>query len=442
MALVSTELQAAEPDLAVNLADEALANEQRKRKALRRMKLIPLSLLLLAAVMFAISWRVQQDPDSADFWGYVRAASEAGMVGGLADWFAVTALFRRPLGLPIPHTNLIANKKDQLGESLGEFVQTNFLTEANIRQKIASTAPAKRIGEYLEQPDHREYIVAEGSNAAVAALESVDDADVAALLKNLVMEHSSHFEWAPPLGELLDSMLAARSHDPAVDGLLRLGRDWLLANEATVTKLIADIGPAQDWAPARAIHEAVGRRVWRDVLKWAEDVNRDPDHDARKVIDEWLVTFADRLQHDPEMIANVEQLKQRILASDDSHRVLASVWPAAKQLLIRALQDPDSELRQRANEALGDFAQRLTTDEELQRRMDARIESAAAYVVNRYGGEIVTVITDQVARWDASEASRRIELQVGRDLQFIRVNGTVVGALAGLVIHFVAVNLL
>ena len=405
------------------------------------MKAVPLALLLLAAAAFVLAWVMQQRSDDA-VWGFVRAAAEAGIVGGLADWFAVTALFRHPLGLPIPHTNLIATKKDQIGASLGDFIQTNFLTESTVRAKVASAQPALRIGHYLQDPSHREFILGELSEAAQAGIESLNDEDVALLIRNTVFEQAASIAWAPPAGAMLNAIIDDHAHVPAVDAVLRVARDWVRDNRALIVGIVADRGPAQGIALARSVHEAVGRKAHTEVLDWIDDAYRDPDSKTRLAIDSWLVTLASELRENPAMIEKVEQLKQRILDSHELQRIVISIWPVTKRLLLKALRNPESELRQRADAIVADFADRLVDDATLRARVDGRVERAAVYLIDRYGAEFATIISDTVARWDASEASRRIELQVGRDLQFIRINGTVVGALAGLAIHTFAVIVL
>lgn len=415
--------------------------DARKLRDLRRMKLIPLVLLAVAAIAFIVGWIMSARTDAA-VWGFVRAAGEAGIVGGLADWFAVTALFRRPLGLPIPHTNLIATKKDQLGASLSEFVQTNFLTEQTIRTKVRSVTPTLRIGQYLQDPRKRDFILCELSAAAETGIDSLNDDDVAVLIRNMAFEQAASFSWSQPAGALLDAVVEDRAHVPAIDAFLRVSRDWIRDNSELIVNLVAERGPAQNIALARSVHLAIGRKAHTELLRWIEDAYNDPNSTTRQAIESWLVKIADELRNDPEMIAKVEDLKHKLLDSPELQEIVASVWPATKRILLAALADPHSELRQRADMVVAEFADRLVTDQQLQERIDHRIERMAVYVAERYGAEITTIITDTIERWDTTEASRRIELQVGRDLQFIRINGTVVGAIAGLAIHAFAVLVL
>ena len=426
----------------VMTAGSDLAGDAEKLRALRRMKLIPLVLLGVSALILLVAWHFAEQPGASGVWGFVRAGAEAAMVGGLADWFAVTALFRHPMGIPIPHTALIPNKKDQLGASLGSFVQQNFLNEEVVRAKVATARPALRLGDYLANPTHRAWLIGEAAEAGEAAINSLRDSDVQNLIRSLLFRQAAAYQWGPPAGRLLSAVTADRSHVAAIDALFRVAHDWMVRNEDTIVALVADRGPAQGFFLARAAHEAVGRRVHNELCRWLADALADPDHRARAAIDTWLSEVAVRLREDPELIAKVEDFKAQTLASAEVQAAVASVWPATKQVLLAALADPDGELRSRADQLVLELADRLRTDDVFRARVDRRICDGAIYLSSRYGAEATSLISDTVARWDATEASRRIELQVGKDLQYIRVNGTVVGALAGVVIYGVGLLLL
>ena len=411
------------------------AVEAQRRRDLRRMKAVPLALLIAAAIIFAVAWYFEKQPGSAGIWGYIRAAAEAGMVGGLADWFAVTALFRHPLGIPIPHTALIPTKKDQLGASLADFVQHNFLNPEVVRGRIASMDPAGRLGDYLGDPVHRQWLVGEAATAASTAIRSINDADAQTIIRNLLFEQAAAYAWAPPAGKMLAALVEDDAHEPAVDAAFRAARSWVVANEATIIDLVADRGPAQNFFLARAAHEAIGRKVHTELLAWIDEAITDPSCPTRRAIDRWLLDMSAKLRDDPDLIARVERFKQRMLSSPEVHEVVASVWPTTKRIVLDALADPDSELRQWADSWVAGFGVRLRSDPDFRAQTNGRIEAGAAWAAERYGNEAATLISDTVARWDATEASERIELQVGKDLQYIRINGTVVGALAGIVIH-------
>lgn len=424
------------------MAISASFTDEDRRRSLRRMKAVPLALLIGAAVVLAIAWWFEKQPGSSAAWGYLRAAAEAGMVGGLADWFAVTALFRHPMGIPIPHTALIPAKKDQLGASLGDFVRRNFLNPEVVRARVAAADPAGRLGAYLQTPSHRERLVAEAAALAATGITSISDADAQLIIRNMLFQQAAVYAWGPPAGRLLGAVVADRTHEPAVDALFRVARDWVVEHEEQIVELVADRGPAQGFFLARAAHEAVGRRAYQELQRWLDEAVADSRSPIRLAVDRWLAETAVRLREDPDLIARVELFKQRLLASPETHEAVASIWPTTKRILLESLADPDGELRRRADDWVAVTADRLVADEEFRAVVNARVESAAAYLSERYGSEAVFLISETVARWDATEASERIELQVGRDLQYIRINGTVVGALAGVVIHAVGTTLL
>lgn len=414
----------------------ASPDDPAKVRALRRMKTLATALLIFAAAVFLFAWKMQANGGS-EIWGYVRAMAEAGVVGGLADWFAVTALFRRPLGLPIPHTALIPTKKDQLGESLSTFVHGNFLSRDNVVEKVEAAHPAQRLADYLSDPAHRERLVAEGASLAEALLDNVDDQQVQTMIRNAVFTQLGENAWGPPAGRLLFAAVDNGNHQGVVDGIFTALHRWLLENRDRVATVIADRGPISQEGAIRWVHERIGYKAADLLIKWVETLRDNPDDPARQQLDAALLRIADDLQHDPHMIERVEGWKTAVMQHPETQRVVNGIWPAAKQIVTDALSNPDSDLRQRAQAYLAETAVRLREDPQFEASVDARIAGAAGYLVDRYGSDAVGLISDTVKRWDASEASRRIEVAVGKDLQFIRINGTVVGALAGLVIYSV-----
>ena len=406
--------------------------DQERRLALRRMKAVALGALIFMAVLFVIAfWLQERQP----WLGYVRAAAEGGMVGALADWFAVTALFRRPLGLPIPHTAIIPSRKDEIGRSLGEFVETNFLEGSVVRAKLSTTAIAQRAGEWLREPAHAERIAAEGSTIATAVLNALSDDDVRDLITDLAREHLVTPEWGPPAGAWLEKIVEADAHHGAVDlAADSIGR-WLDANAASFSGLISRRLPG--WVPKLA-HRFVDDTAYNEAVKFVRAVQADPRHPARIAVDGYLARLADSLQHDPATRAKLENAKASLFDSPRVGALAAEAWNTAKNGLLTALADPESGLRRRAAQALQEIGDGLTTDAALQRRVDTWVSDAAVFLVDRYRHDIASIITDTVERWDPAETTEKIELMVGRDLQYIRLNGTVVGALAGLAIFTVA----
>ncbi|MGH4022001.1 MAG: DUF445 domain-containing protein [Pseudonocardiaceae bacterium] len=411
-------------------------NEQAKQRDLRRMKVVALCFLLGAAVVYMIA---RSNEDAIPWVGYVRAAAEAGMVGALADWFAVTALFRRPLGLPIPHTAIIPRKKDALGGNLSDFVGANFLSEEVVRDKLRRAQITSRVGAWLAQRRNADRVTAELATAVRGAVTVLRDEDVQAVLETALVKRLLDKPWGPPLGRLLGQVLADGAHHKLVDLICDRTYDWVRANHATVLRVVSTRAPA--WSP-RFVDGLIADKVYAEVLNFAWAVRTDPDHAMRKAVDNFLVEFAADLQTDPRTIERAEAVKQQVLAHPDVQTLIGSAWSTAKKMLLDAAEDPSSELRLRVRDGLCSLGDRLVRDAELQSKVDSWLEGVAAYVVANYRTEITTLITDTVERWDATETSRKVELQVGRDLQFIRINGTVVGALAGLAIHTVSQLLL
>jgi uncharacterized membrane-anchored protein YjiN (DUF445 family) len=365
-------------------------------------------------------------------WGYVNAASEAAMVGALADWFAVTALFRRPLGLPIPHTAIVPTRKDSLAESLEQFVTENFLSEEVIAEKMRTAEVSRRAGEWLASGNHAERIVEEGVRTIGAALPKLGDDDVTAFVRGSLLPRFAEEPLSPIAGHFLESVVDDGAHHALFDLLMVEAHDWLGENR----ELLADVvGPrAPRWSP-RWVDSIVVDRIHREALAWLAAVRDDEQHPARKAIDRLLLQLAEDLQNDPEMMDRFEAFKRRMLTHPDMGTSLTAVWDAVRTALIGAIADPEGPLRLRATQTIKDLGTRLQTDEPLMAKVDARAAEAVGYAVNTYGTEIVSIISDTIERWDGHEAAARIELHVGRDLQFIRINGTVVGALVGVIIH-------
>jgi uncharacterized membrane-anchored protein YjiN (DUF445 family) len=392
---------------------------------LRRSKLRATGLLLLAAVGYTLTFLADDD---GGWIGYARAAAEAGMVGGLADWFAVVALFRHPLGLPIPHTALIPSKKRELGTSLGSFVTENFLEEELIRSKIASAHLSDRLGAWLRDPEHIELAVDRASAAAVYLVESIDPDDVHAITP-VVQATLTELPYGRFLGDALHNALEGGQHRPIVDLIIARSHAWLRDNEATVVETIVDKAP---WFLPR---KATAKRLFRAAVELSAELAHDPVHPLRESFDTTLRQLATDLQHNAATQTKVDDLVRRSLARPQVAALLDDTLRTALETLRESLRSGPlaTQLRHR----LHDVVERLAEDEQLRSDITRWVEEQAlrAVVANRH--EVVAFIGDTVDRWDADDAARRIELQVGPDLQAIRINGTAVGALAGLLIHLV-----
>lgn len=403
-----------------------------RRSALRRMRTVAVALLLLAAAVYVVT--LGED----GFWGFVNAGAEASMVGAIADWFAVTALFKHPLGLPIPHTALIPKRKDDLGKGLEEFVGENFLQEDIIRERVLGVQVAQRVGDWLAVPANAERVVTEGSELAALALGKVRDDHIEALVTEALVPRFREEPIAPLLGGLLAEAIRDDLHHGLVDLMLEEMHGWLLANPETVHDVLGERAPW--WAPD-SVNTYVINRLHLEVVRWVGEIRENPDHRARRALDSMLVQLSDDLLANPSTQARAERLKERVL---DHPAVIASaisLWQALRKALLSSLADPAGAVRRRLLVEIEGASARLRTDAALRERLDRVAADGAVFVVDRYGAELTAVITHTIERWDGKEAARRIELHVGRDLQFIRINGTIVGGLVGVLIHTISVVL-
>ncbi|MFF9088032.1 DUF445 domain-containing protein [Streptomyces sp. NPDC014991] len=405
--------------------------DEERRRGVRRMKLTAAGLLLLVAVVYVLA-KVAGHAGAGTWTGYVAAAAEAGMVGALADWFAVTALFRHPLGLPIPHTAIIPNKKDQLGVSLGEFVGENFLSEDVVRQRLRAVGIGSRLGTWLAEPEHADRVTAELATALRGALTVLRDSDVQAVVGEAITRRADAREIAPGLGTMLEKVVADGGHRRVVDLVVTRAHDWLVLHRDDV--MVAVEGGAPGWTP-RFVDRKVGERVYKELLRFVTETRDMPSHPARGALDRFLTDFAADLQSDTDTRARVERLKTEVLGRGEVQELIASAWTAVRSMIVAAADDERSELRLRVRAALLSLGTRMATEAKVQGKVDSWVEGAAVHVVTTYRKEITSLITDTVAGWDAEHTTRKIEAHIGRDLQFIRINGTVVGSLAGLVIY-------
>ncbi|MFD4422455.1 DUF445 domain-containing protein [Agromyces sp. NPDC058484] len=410
----------------------ALPTDAERLLGLRRMKRAAASLLVVAAVVFAVSFALQ---DSLPWLGYVRAAAEGAMVGAIADWFAVTALFRHPLGIPIPHTAIIPTRKDEIGATLGAFVEDEFLSDEVVLGKLRSIGIARRLGGWLAAPANADRLTAEASVAGRGILTLLGDDDVEDVIEKLARRHLFEPEWGPAIGRIGARLVAADQQRAAIDVVLERAEDWLASHPDAFGSMVS--GRLPRWMPA-FVDRFVDDRAHREVLAFVRAVRDDPRHPLREAVDRWLAELTDDLQHDPATIARVEQVKSDLLDSPRVREFAGEAWASIKETLDASLADPSSELRASLRSAVMEVGTRLASDEELAAKIDDWVTDAAAYVVGNYRHEIAGVITETVERWDPQETTEKLELQVGRDLQFIRINGTVVGALAGVAIFTIA----
>ncbi|MEE2032063.1 DUF445 family protein [Rhodococcus sp. CC-R104] len=402
-----------------------------KRRDLRRMKTLATGFLVVAAIIYLFC-RWQESQGAGAWVGYVRAASEAGMVGALADWFAVTALFRHPMGIPVPHTAIIKRKKDQLGASLSSFVGTNFLAPDVVSAKVESAQIPLRLGTWMAEPRHAARVAKETSTILRGVVNVLREEDIQQVIDNTIVKRIAEPEWGPPIGRVLAELIDENRHLPLIDMLAERAHQWALGSQETIDRIIMRDSPS--WSP-KFVDQMLGEKIHRELVEFTWKVRSNPDHEVRLAANKFIADYARDLQHDPVTIAKAEKVKAEIMGRDEVTQLAAATWRTAKRMILDSVDDPNSTLRAKVAENVMHFGIRMREDRELRARLDGWLLDGVRFIAANYADEITSVIRETVERWDAEEASRKIELAVGRDLQFIRINGTVVGSLAGLAIY-------
>jgi uncharacterized membrane-anchored protein YjiN (DUF445 family) len=405
------------------------AYEERRVEELRRWKLRANGFLFGALVVFLISHFFGGDTGLN---GFIRAASEAALIGGIADWFAVTALFRHPLGLPIPHTALIPRSKDEIGRGLAEFVQQNFLDPANLGNWLTNADIAGRLAQWLSSPDHATLAARRTIETGSTIAQSLDDERVASVVTQTSLDWLRQTPITPIISLVVDAWLKGGRTLQSVEATLR-GLDVVIVdNLPYFRENFAKTSPW--WMPAWA-GELVFERIIASFRILVEEVASDPSHPIRTDIEMMLSRIADDLRNSADLAERIEDSKLHILDSPELAAAVQTQWQVVQESLGRAASEPGSDLERRLAELIQWWAHRVLEDEALRARIDTWIADAAERLAQQWDDEVIGMIETTVASWDATEISYRLELQLGRDLQFVRINGTVVGALVGIAIH-------
>jgi uncharacterized membrane-anchored protein YjiN (DUF445 family) len=405
--------------------------DEERRRDLARMKRRATVLLIVMTVVFVV---VSIFGPDTGWTAYLRATVQAAMVGGLADWFAVTALFRHPLGIPIPHTAVIRERKDAFGLTLGTFVQENFLASDVVAERVRASNVAERVAAWASEEENAATVAGYVLDLAVAVADLVRDEDVHALLEAEAARVLDAVPLAPLAGRALHIMTANGRHQELFDAILRGLERFLDENQST---LRARFGQESPWWLPNAFEDRIFDRLLDGFHEYLRAINRDPNHELRVQFDRRVQELADRLVTSPEMRERGQQLERDFLSHPELRAWTRSIWSDVKTTLRTQASEPTSELRQRVTRAVAAGGRRLRDDPVLLRKADDVVEAAVRYLTEHFRGEITSLVSGTIARWDAEETSDKLELLLGRDLQFIRINGTVVGGLAGLIIYSV-----
>jgi uncharacterized membrane-anchored protein YjiN (DUF445 family) len=373
--------------------------------------------------------------------GFVKAFAEAAMVGGLADWFAVTALFRHPLGLPIPHTAIIPRNKDRIGDTLAQFLKDNFLTASVVARRMRRVDVAGAAGRFLADPDHGGTgRLRDGASRLLAdILDSLDDQRLGGMAKSAFASRVRALDVSPLLGQTLEAAMSEGRHIPLLDGIINRASLIVASNEEIIRQMVHErAGRILRWT---GLDENVADAVISGLNKLLFDMADDPDHPLRLRVNELLIDLAWDLQHDSAMQERVTRLKAEIVENPAMQRWIDGLWEQGRQALLRAARDPERVMAGRFGEMLRQLGETLQQDDGLRATINRFARRATVGATASYGDSIVTLVSETIRGWDVRKVTERVENAVGRDLQYIRINGTLVGGLVGLLIHTVDVLL-
>ncbi|KMQ70040.1 membrane protein [Chryseobacterium sp. FH2] len=409
-------------------------NDEAKRKQLRKYKAFATGLFLLMAAVFIITTILQKTNDS--HWiGYVRAFSEAAMVGALADWFAVTALFRHPLGLPIPHTNLIENSKQKLGDNLGSFVVNNFLSPQNIRPYIQKLKISNFVGEWLNKEKNQGILIKNISDIVLDILNKLDDSTVSQFISKKVSEMTNDIKLNKIVGNGIHYILEKNDHQRIITNLSKQIKEYIIENDEMIQKRVKE--GSYSFIPS-FVDNKIADKIASGLSGFFREVEEDPEHEIRNLITKKIHDFSVDLKEDPKWDDEFKNIKNDLLKGEKLEEYSADIWISIKKTVMNELQEDDSSLKTYLTKNLNEFSQNLKTDENLQNKIDNWVRVTAYKYILKNTHQFGHLISSTVGNWQGKELSEKLELEVGKDLQFIRVNGTLVGGLVGLIIYTVS----
>ena len=409
-------------------------NDEAKRKQLRKYKAFATGLFVLMAVLFIGTTLLQKTIDS--HWiGYVRAFSEAAMVGALADWFAVTALFRHPLGLPIPHTNLIENSKQKLGDNLGNFVVTNFLSPENIRPYIQKLKISNFVGEWLGKEKNQDVLLKNLSDIVLDILNKLDDSEVSRFISKKVSEMTDTIKLNAILGSGINYLLDKNDHQRIITNLSSQIKNYIAENDEMIKDRVKK--GSYTFIPA-FVDNKIADKITTGLSDFFKEIEQDPNHEIRNLITQKIYDFSNELKQDPKWEEEFKNIKNDLLKNEKLNEYSNDIWISIKNTLTKELQDDESSLKKYLSKNLNEFSQNLKNDENFQKKIDDWVRVTAYKYILKNTHQFGNLISSTVGNWQGKELSEKLELEVGKDLQFIRVNGTIVGGLVGLIIYTIA----
>lgn len=404
-------------------------DEASRRAQLVKMKRVATGLLVIALLVFLVARMLEP---AYPWLGFVRATAEASLVGGLADWFAVTALFRRPLGLPIPHTAIIPTQKDRIGRVLGNFVEKHFLSRQVLSAKLSGLHVSERAARWLIRPENSARVASQVAAAVAKAVEALPQGEVTELIRRGAVARLQAVRVAPILGNMLSVVAADDRHQELLDEAIGLVSRAVAENREVLRDSFREGSPW--WLPG-VVDEVLYGRIIAALDALLADVRADPAHPLRRRFDEAMRDFIERLKHSPEVIARAEALKRDVLDDALMDGLSTALWGRVRQAAARYGAEPDRASLEPLERGLVTLGESLLANEPLLGELDAFLAAQVSAMLEDHRQEVGELIADTVRAWPPEMAAERLELAVGRDLQFIRLNGTLVGGLAGLVIY-------
>ncbi|MFN8651865.1 MAG: DUF445 domain-containing protein [Gemmatimonadales bacterium] len=410
-------------------------DEATRKAELKRMKRMASGLLVVALLIFLVALLLEA---RYPWLGFVRATAEASLVGGLADWFAVTALFRRPLGLPIPHTAIIQTQKERIGKVLGNFVQNHFLSKDVLAVRLKSMHVAERAARWLNEPENGTRMARHLASGVARTMDAVPDEAVRGLIQDAAVSRIKSVPVAPILGTVLSAVASEGRHQALLDEALRLAGDLMAKNREELRSRIKEESPW--WVPG-AVDQAFQKKIEGAFQRLSDEIRLDPHHPLRLKFDEAFTDFVERLKTSPELSARAEAIKADLLEHPAVTEFANSLWEKARNTAEKLTTQEDASSLEPLSRGISSIGTSLLSKPERLEELDDFLTSFAASVLERHRHEVGALIAETVRQWDPEVAAERLELAVGRDLQFIRLNGTLVGGLAGLVIYTVSLFL-
>lgn len=408
--------------------------DMKKKQQLKTYKAFATGLFILMAIVF-IFMTVLEKKNPAHWIGYIRAFAEAAMVGALADWFAVTALFRYPLGIKIPHTNLIENSKERIGDNLGSFVVSNFLSPQNIRPYIQKLKVSGFAGEWLAKESNQKVIVRELSDNLLDILAKLDDSQVVSFISSKTREMAADLKINNLIGNGLEYIIDRNDHQKLITNLSKEIKEYVVNNQEIVKQRVKK---ESFFLIPKFVDETIAEKITHGLSKFFEEVETDPRHSLRNEITKKLYAFSYDVKQDPKWEEEFRGIKDGFLKDDKLEQYSRDIWYSIKKSLSKELSEEESALKRYLIKNLGELSEKLTTDEVFQHKIDHWIRVTAYKYILKNTHQFGDLISSTVGNWEGKELSEKLELEVGKDLQFIRVNGTLVGGLVGLLIYTIS----